>query len=153
MQVRGAAAVGTAVALCLATAPAFANEALQKLVPLMEVYRADGKSPEFDVAGIRCAGLFLAQSEWARQNGGAGQPSKARIRDIETNLARAEQHRLNRGQGLVAAQENTRSDVLRVHRLYTARFTKNAAGGADPWGGDRLIRDDTRYCDLLAGRR
>lgn len=143
-----------AFGLALATATgAAADPALEKLVPLLEVYDARKASPGFDVAGIRCAGLFAAQSEWARKNPGAGRPSKARMQDVEDNLTRAEVHRRKNGQDIVQAQESTKADVLRVIGLYTARFRSNTSGGGHPWQADGLIRGDTGYCDILGGRR
>lgn len=142
-----------AVLLMLGAAPAPAHEALDSLVPLVQVYNTANNPPEFDVAGIRCAGLFIAQNDWADHHGGVGRPSRAQLKDVENNLTSAEQQRRNEGQDMVTAQESIRTDVLRVYELYKARFTAAAEGGSPPWANDRLIADDTMYCDLLNGRR
>ncbi len=136
-----------------APAPAPAHEALESLVPLMQVYNPANNPPEFDVAGIRCAGLFIAQNDWADHHGGAGRPTRAQLQDVEDNLTRAEQQRRNEGRDIVAAQESIRTDVLRVYGLYKARFAEAPADATPPWRDDRLVHDDTVYCNLLNGRR
>ena len=141
-------------AAALAPAPqALAHEALHTLVPLIEVYSATQPSPEFDVAGVRCAALYMAQQDWAKSRPGTPRPSKAQLRDIEANLTAAEQTRRNAGLSLVAAQESIKADVLRVFALYKAHFDRTRHDNKSPWTGDPLLRGDMRYCDLLGGRR
>ena len=139
--------------LVWAAAPAPAHGALETLKPLLEVYKPENNPPEFDVAGIRCAGLFIAQNDWADHHGGAGRPTRAQLQDVEDNLTAAEQQRRNEGRDIVAAQESIRVDVLRVYELYKARFAQAPADLSPPWQGDKLIRDDTFYCEILNGRR
>ena len=144
----------TCLAGLVAAAPAAAHPALQGLVPLVEVYDARLASrPEFDVAGIRCGGLFTAQQVWSERHGGQGRPSRAQIADIELNLTRAEIARQQRGLGLSRAFTSTREDVLRVIDLYTTRFRSRDSGEGLPWQGDGLITSDTAFCDIMNGRR
>lgn len=141
----------SALAICaiaaLSTSPAAAQDPLRHLLPLLEVYDARKPSPGYDVAGIRCAGLFVAQDDWAHRHGMRG-PSRAELASVEELLTRAEQFRRNAGFDLVAAQESTRTDVMRVVGLYQERFSRNAKAG-HPWSGDRLIKGDAQYCDIL----
>jgi hypothetical protein len=138
-----------ALIACVAL-PALADEpALSRLIPLLEVYDADKPSPGFDVAGIRCAGLYAAQQDWSEKHGGS-RPSRAQLADVEHNLTLAEQHRRNAGIPIPDARERTGKDVLRIVRLYTQRFA--STGGDPPWRGDPLVEGDMTYCDLLGGR-
>ena len=144
--------LGSALALAVA-APAMAHEALRSLIPLTTVYAADRPSPEFDVAGIRCAGLFAAQEQWARAHGNQGMPSRARRADIDHNLDLAQITRNNAGMDLGRAHTSTQADLYAVVELYAARFRTQDSGDTVPWQGDGLITSDTAYCDLLNGRR
>lgn len=127
---------------------------LQDLVPLVEVYgAANANTPEFDVAGIRCAGLFAAQETWAQTHGGAGMPSRTRIRDINLNLDRAQITRQGQGLDLSRAHGSVQEDIYRVTALYAARFRSRSSGDGLPWQGDGVITSDTAYCDILNGRR
>ena len=152
---RRAAALGLVAAVSLAL-PASATEphpALSRLIPLVEVYSATGLTPAFDIAGIRCAGLFAAQEEWALSQGRQGMPSRARLNDVSLNLDRAQITRDQAGMTLAGAHSTTQADFNAVVRLYMARFTQRQSDSATPWNGDGLITSDTAYCDLLNGRR
>lgn len=135
-------------------APALAQDPLQSLVPLIEVFAAEKTTPGFDVAGIRCGALFAAQLDWSEKHPGQRGPSRAQQADIDPNLTGAELHRQNvTKMDSSTAFSSTRDDVLRVVGLYTDRFRKNEANGGHPWNGDKLIMGDTAYCDIMRGRR
>lgn len=147
-------ALMAALALWAPLVPAEAQQArthaaLTELVPLLEVYDARRDSPAYDVAGIRCGGLTVAQQDWAERNPGTRGPSRAALRASELNLTRAELARQQAGQPVSRAYASTRDDVLRVIGLYRARFEQNARDGSHPWNGDPLITGDTTYCDML----
>lgn len=145
------------LALCLAVllpGPALAHPALESLVPLVEAYGvAVTPTPAFDVAGIRCAGLFAAQEHWAGAHGNRGMPSAARLRDIDLNLDRAQITRQQAGMDLTRAHASVQDDIYRVTALYAARFQAHDQVEGLPWQGDGLITSDTAYCDILNGRR
>lgn len=144
----------TCLASLVAAAPAAAHPALDRLIPLIEVYDARlADTPEFDVAGIRCAALFIAQQLWSESHGGEGRPSAARLADIERNLTQAELARRDEGMGLSRAYSTTLDDARRVIDLYSAHFRVRETGEGLPWQGDPLISGDTNYCDLLGNRR
>lgn len=119
-------------------------------IPLIEIFGAES-IPGFDVAGIRCAALVVAQDEWVKANRSGQRPARAQMQAVELNLTLAEQHRLNAGADIVAAQETTRADVLAAIDMYTARFAANAGRG-HPWRDDLMVRGDTAYCDLVNDR-
>jgi hypothetical protein len=146
------ARIGVAVAfIALAPVPATAqtHPALLSLIPLIEVYGPSGApAPGFDVAGLRCAGLFYAQQAWRRDHGGAG-PSRAELAASEVHLTRTQVYREAAGLSPVEAVRTTEADALRVIDLYRERFAANAANGP-AWRDDPLIRGDTAYCTALA---
>jgi hypothetical protein len=126
-----------------------AQDGLKSLVPLTELYAADVEHKlGFDVAGIRCAGFYTAQLEWARQHG-LRKPSAQELRDVELHLTRAEIYRKDQGQSPTRAYQTTLADVQRVIKLYTAHFADRAALGQHPWEGDTLIHGDSAYCRFL----
>lgn len=142
-----------AVFALLAAGPALAHPGLESLIPLTEVYGiAVTPTPPFDVAGIRCAGLFAAQQHWAEAHRNQGMPSAARLRDIELNLDRAQIARTQAGMDLSRAHGSVQDDILSVTALYAARFQSRDQGDGLPWAGDGLITSDTAYCDILNGR-
>jgi hypothetical protein len=137
------------LALIASVGMAQAEDGLKSLVPLIELYAQDAKPKlGFDVAGIRCAGLYAAQADWAETHGLRG-PTQKQRKDIELHLTRAEIYRKEAGQSVARAYESTRNDVLRVMDLYSDRFAKRAASGAHPWSGDSLLRGDLAYCKVL----
>lgn len=145
--------VGLVLACLTAAPPALADPALDSLVPLIEVYGPGGASPGFDVAGIRCGGLYAAQEDWASRHRGIRGPSAAERQDIEDHLTRAEIHRREQGLSVTAAYETTLTDVQRVIGLYQDRFAANAQAGGHPWTNDPLLAGDAAYCAILGGRR
>jgi hypothetical protein len=136
-------------ALLASAGVAEARDGLKELVPLIELY-AENANPKlgFDIAGIRCAGLYAAQADWAATHGLSG-PTRKERKDIELHLTRAELYRQNAGQSVSRAYETTRRDVLQVMALYTDRFAERAAKGEHPWTGDPLLRGDLAYCGIL----
>jgi len=131
------------------TGEAQTRDGLKSLVPLIELYRADAKpQPGFDVGGIRCAGFYTAQLDWARKHG-LRKPSAKALKDVELHLARAEIYRQKQGQSVTKAYKSTLDDVQRVIKLYTAHFAKRASAGQHPWEGDALIHGDSAYCGFL----
>ena len=131
------------IALALAPMPALADP-LRTLEPLMEVFAADGDSPGWDVAGIRCAGLLYAQESWRQDHGGSG-PGRKLLASAATGLEQAVQHRVGLGKSLTKATLSVEDDLHRVHALYLARFKANDANG-HPWSGDSLVKGDLGYC-------
>ncbi|MCL4189549.1 MAG: hypothetical protein KJZ85_18265 [Rhodobacteraceae bacterium] len=148
-----AAALAAALALAVPGPAAATDAALLALVPLVEVYAAGRSSPGFDVAGIRCAGLFAAQHDWSRRHPGISPPSPARLADIDTHLTAARIHREGQGMAIAAAHSSVQQDARRVLGLYQAHFAGRQEAAGHPWDGDRLVRTDSSYCDLLGGRR
>lgn len=131
------------------TGGAQAQDGLTSLKPLIELYGADAKPKlGFDVAGIRCAGFYTAQLDWARKHG-LRKPSAKDLKDVELHLTRAEIYRKEQGQSVTKAYQTTLDDVQRVIKLYTAHFAKRAAAGLHPWEGDALIHGDSAYCGFL----
>jgi hypothetical protein len=152
----------SAAALLLAaslSAPAAAQSrphpALAALVPLTDVYDARQTGlPGFDVAGIRCAALTMAQDIWSRANPFAGRVDPAALRAAELNLSGAEaDRRLRLRLTAPRAAATTREDVLRVQSLYLQHFDGNARAGRHPWQGDTLVDRDATYCGFLDNRR
>jgi hypothetical protein len=126
-----------------------AQDGLTSLEPLVELYGANAKTKlGFDVAGIRCAGFYTAQLEWARKHG-LRKPSAKEIKDVELHLTRAEIYRKEEGQSVTNAYKSTLDDVQRVIKLYTDHFAKRTAAGQHPWEGDALIHGDSAYCGFL----
>lgn len=132
-----------ALVLALAPSPTLADP-LRELKPLLEVFAADGDSPGWDVAGIRCAGLFYAQESWRQEHGGSG-PGKKLLASAATGLEQAVQHRVALGKSLTKATLSVEDDLHRVHALYLARFAKNDVNG-HPWNEDALMKGDQSYC-------
>lgn len=131
------------------------HPALTELVPLTEVFDARRPGlPGFDVAGIRCAALTLAQDRWARVNPFAGSIPPAALAAAEANLASAALDRQQRlRQGAAAARGGVQTDADRLKALYLARFDARARADGHPWRNDSLIARDTTYCEFLnAGR-
>ena len=125
------------------------KDGLASLVPLIELYRAAAKpQPGIDVVGIRCAGFYTAQLDWARKHG-LRKPSAKALKDVELHLDRAEIYRQKQGQSVTKAYKSTLDDVQRVIKLYTAHFAKRASAGQHPWEGDSLIHGDSAYCGFL----
>jgi hypothetical protein len=127
--------------------PVAAQEGLDTLVPLMELYGPGGSSPAYDVAGIRCAGLFGAQDNFGRENG-TPRPARREMAHFEDNLEAAFQTRLNAGVEIVRAQTSVEADLFRVMDQYVAVFEANRRAGRD-WDHRSLIRGDTAYCEIL----
>ena len=126
-----------------------AQDGLTSLEPLVELYGANAKTKlGFDVAGIRCAGFYTAQLEWARKHG-LRKPSAKELKDVELHLTRAEIYRKEQGQSVTNAYKSTLDDVQRVIKLYTDHFAKRASAGQHPWDGDALIHGDSAYCGFL----
>jgi hypothetical protein len=126
-----------------------AQDGLKSLVPLTELYAADARPKlGFDVAGIRCAGFYRAQLEWAREHG-LRKPSANELKNFELHLTRAEIYRRDQGQSPTKAYQTTLADVQRVIKLYTAHFADRAALGQHPWEGDALMHGDSAYCGFL----
>ncbi len=134
------------VALAMTTLPvtAFSADPLRELMPLLEVFAANGASPGWDVAAIRCAGLIYAQDTWKQQHGGTG-PTRKRLTRAATGLEQATQHRVGLGQDLTNATLSVETDFRHVYDLYLLRFAENDAKG-HPWGGDALLQGDQGYC-------
>jgi hypothetical protein len=135
-------------ALILCPLPAMADP-LQTLDPLLEVFSATHDTPGWDVAGIRCAGLFYAQESWRQEHGGSG-PGKKTLAKAATGLEQAVQHRVNEGKSLTRATLSVEEDLHRVHALYLARFAANDVVG-HPWTGDAVVKGDLGYCKAALG--
>lgn len=136
-----------ALILALAPLPVRADP-LRSLQPLIEVFAADGDTPGWDVAGIRCAGLFYAQESWRRKHGGQG-PKRRFLDGAAIGLERSVQYRVNLGQSLTKATLSVEDDLTRVIKLYTQRFNDNARAG-HPWQGDPDLKGDKDYCELVS---
>ena len=131
------------------------HPALTRLIPLTEVYDArNGRSaPGFDVAGIRCGAMVLAQDAWARGTPGLPPLPAADLRQADTNLtASAVDRRQRQRMSAAAAASTTRADAQRVRGLYLARFEENRRRGLHPWRGDPVLERDTTYCGFLNQR-
>lgn len=136
--------------LSLSPLPAVAQEGLDTLVPLVELYGPNGSSPAFDVAGIRCAGLYGAQERWGRQDR-AARPTQAQMEAFQSNLDAAQQERVNGGMGFATARESVAEDLYRVIDLYVAVFAENDRRGLR-WDAGALMDGDRFYCDALNRR-
>ena len=134
------------LALVLAGLPvqAIAADPLRELVPLLQVFAADGDSPGYDVVGVRCAGLLYAKDSWRQNYGGEG-PTKRLLSDAAIALEVATQHRVGLGQDLTKATLSVEADFRRVFDLYLSRFATNDATG-HPWSDDPLVKGDQSYC-------
>jgi hypothetical protein len=151
-------AVLGASALVIAQSPALRAEpnhpALRSLLPLVEVYAAGKAAPAFDVAGIRCAALLIAQHDWAQEAGGdVDGPGKAGMQEADRLLEASEQQRLNDGIDLVRAHVTIERETARVLRLYTRQFRRNAGSGRHPWEGDALLHGDLSFCAALTSQK
>lgn len=135
------------LALALAPLPMAAQEGLQTLVPLIELYGPGGSSPAFDVAGIRCAALYGAQEQHGRQNREA-RPTRAQMEHFQTNLDQAQQVRVNAGMGYATARESVEEDLFRLMDLYGAVFAENERRGRR-WNDGALLHGDMAYCQML----
>ena len=124
------------------------HPALRSLIPLTEVYARGADIPGFDVAGVRCAGLMLAQFDWAARNPGVSGPTEAEMARVDLLFEASEQQRLNEGMELGRAHVSIEREARRVWRLYERRFAENATAG-HPWAEDVLIAGDQRVCDAL----
>jgi hypothetical protein len=128
------------------------HPALRKLVPLLEVFAAGKPVPGYDVAGLRCAGLLLAQYDWAERHPGVSSPSRDEMRQADLMLEASEQQRLNDGLDLVQAHVTVEREARRVWQLYQRQFARNDRQGRHPWQDDPLILGDSRFCAALSGR-
>lgn len=132
----------------LAVAPPLAaQEGLDTLVPLMELYGPGGSAPAFDVAGIRCAALYGAQNRHGREYR-AARPTARQMEAYQSNLDAARQVRVEGGLGHASAREAVERDLFRVMDLYVAVMEDNARRGR-PWNDGALLRGDIAYCYLL----
>jgi hypothetical protein len=127
------------------------HPALRKLVPLLEVFAAGKPVPGYDVAGLRCAGLLLAQYDWAERHPGVAAPSRDEMRQADLMLEASEQQRLNDGLDLVQAHVTVEREAKRVWKLYQRQFARNEGQGRPPWQDDPLILGDSRFCAALSG--
>lgn len=128
------------------------HPALRKLVPLLEVFAAGKPVPGYDVAGLRCAGLLLAQYDWAQRHSEVPAPSQAQMRQADLMLEASEQQRLNDGLDLVQAHVTIEREAKRVWQLYQRHFARNDRQGRHPWQDDPLILGDSRFCAALSGQ-
>jgi hypothetical protein len=128
------------------------HPALRALVPLQEVFAADRKTPAYDVAGLRCAGLLLAKHDWAMRHSGVAAPTDAEMAEADLMLEASEQQRLNDGMDLVRAHVSIERDARRVWRLYERQFARNDRKNGHPWQDDPLIIGDSRFCAALYRR-
>ncbi len=146
----------TLVALLLCLPAAVLAEpdhpALRSLLPLQEIYAAGQDLPPYDVAGLRCAGLRLAQAEWATEAPDIAGPSAAEMAEVDLMLEASEQQRLNDGMELGRAHVSIEREARRVWRLYQRRFEGNVRKGGHPWQDDALVTGDIRFCEALARR-
>ena len=146
---------GAALLAVVLAAPALAepnHPALRSLLPLLDVFAAGKEIPPYDVAGLRCAGLRLAQADWAARNPGVEGPTVAEMAEVDLMLQASEQQRLNEGMELGRAHVSIERETRRVWRLYERRFAGNARNGNHPWAGDTLVTGDMGFCERLARR-
>ncbi len=136
--------------LALTPLPVLAEEGLDSLVSLIDIYGPNGTEQDFDVAGIRCAALTAAQDNWNRAHGARGMPADA-MEQVQVNLTLAEQERLNQGMDRVRAMTSVQEDMFRVIDLYTARFEAIGRERA-PWEIEQLLQGDMAYCEALNRR-
>lgn len=146
--------VAATLALCLPlAAKADPNHpALRSLMPLLEVFGAGQQIPSYDVAGLRCAGLRLAQSDWATRSPDIAGPTAAEMAEADLMLEASEQQRLNEGMDLARAHVSIERDARRIWRLYDRRFAGNVRKGGHPWADDPLIMGDMGFCERVAQR-
>jgi hypothetical protein len=137
------------VLLSLSALPVAAQEGLQSLVPLIELYGPDGSDPAFDVAGIRCSALYGAQEQYGRDNR-AALPTRAQMQAFQANLDSAQQVRVNAGMGYATARESVEEDLYRVMDLYVDLFRENERRGRR-WDDGPLLHGDIAYCGFLNG--
>jgi hypothetical protein len=145
---------GALLALVLAL-PAQAepnHPALRSLQPLPEVFAAGQDIPPYDVAGLRCAGLRLAQADWAERNPGIEGPTADEMDEVDLMLQASEQQRLNDGMELGRAHVSIEREARRVWRLYDRRFAANLRKQGHPWAEDALVTGDMGFCERLARR-
>jgi hypothetical protein len=128
------------------------HPALRSLLPLAEVFAAGQEVPPYDVAGLRCAGLRLAQADWAARHPEITGPSSAEMVEVDLMLEASERQRLNDGMELGRAHVSIERDARRIWRLYQRRFDSNVRKGAHPWQDDPLVTADTGFCQALARR-
>lgn len=128
------------------------HPALRSLLPLLEVFGAGQKIPSYDVAGLRCAGLRLAQADWATQTPDIAGPTAAEMAEADLMLEASEQQRLNEGMDLARAHVSIERDARRIWRLYGRRFAGNVRKGGHPWAEGRLVTGDMGFCERLARR-
>ena len=128
------------------------HPALRSLVPLVEVFAAGQPIPGYDVAGLRCAGLRLAQDDWTRRNPGVAGPTATEMAEVDLMLQASENHRLSEGGELGRVHVSLERDARRVWRLYLRRFDANLRKAGHPWQGDPLVTGDTGFCKALARR-
>jgi hypothetical protein len=136
--------------LALTPLPVLAEEGLDSLVSLIDIYGPNGTEHDFDVAGIRCAALTAAQDNWNRAHGARGMPADA-MEQVQVNLTLAEQERLNEGVDRVRAMTSVQNDMFRVIDLYTARFEAIGRERA-PWEIEQMLQGDMAYCEALNRR-
>ena len=125
------------------------HPALRQLLPLAEIYAKGQKAPPYDVAGLRCGGLLLAQFDWSARNPDVSGPDPAEMAKVDSLFEASEQQRLNEGMALDRAHVSIEREAKRVWRLYERRFAANAKGGGHPWLDDPLINGDTQVCAAL----
>jgi hypothetical protein len=126
------------------------HPALLSLLPLAEVYATGQDIPPYDVAGLRCAGLRLAQGEWATRDPGLQGPTAEELAEVDLMLEASEQQRLNDGMELGRAHVSIEREARRVWRLYDRRFKANEGQSGHPWDGDALVTGDMAFCNRLA---
>lgn len=129
------------------------HPALRRLFPLLEVFAAGKAAPGYDVAGLRCAGLLLAQNDWAARHPGVTPPEDRDMQQADLMLEASEQERLNNGMDLAKAHVSIEREARRVWRLYERHFASNARQGRHPWQDDPLIIGDSRFCAALYRRK
>jgi hypothetical protein len=128
------------------------HPALRSLLPLQEVFAAGQEIPPYDVAGLRCAGLRLAQADWAAKNPGIVGPTAAEMAEVDLMLEASEQQRLNDGMDLARAHVSIEREARRIWRMYDRRFAAAVRKGAHPWADDPLVAGDAGFCTRLAQR-
>jgi hypothetical protein len=148
----GLAAAALALCLPLAAQADPNHPALRNLLPLLEVFGPGQKIPSYDVAGLRCAGLRLAQADWATRSPDFAGPTAAEMAEADLMLEASEQQRLNDGMDLARAHVSIERDARRIWRLYDRRFAGNVRKGGHPWANDPLVTGDMGFCERLARR-
>ena len=125
------------------------HPALRQLLPLAEIYAKGQATPPYDVAGLRCGGLLLAQFDWSARNPEVTGPDQAAMAKVDSLFEASERQRLNDGMELGRAHVSIEREAKRVWRLYERRFAANAKGGGHPWLNDPLISGDAQVCAAL----